>query len=141
MSETETVIRECRAEEAEAVLLLWREAGATPSPTDDAASLRRAIAAGPALVLVAEVGGRLVGSVIGAFDGWRAHLYRLAVHPGHRRRAIARRLVAEAERRVAGRGAKRLTALVEKDHPEAVAFWRAAGYGPDERMVRFVRGV
>jgi hypothetical protein len=45
-------IRECRPEEAEAVLLLWRQSGATPSATDNAEHLRRAIAASPALVLV-----------------------------------------------------------------------------------------
>jgi hypothetical protein len=47
-------IRECRPEEAEAVHLLWRQADTTPSLTDTADDLRGAIAAGAALVLVAE---------------------------------------------------------------------------------------
>src|SRR4051794_41733568 len=81
----ETVIRECRPEEAEAVLLLWRQAETTPSPTDTVEDLRRVIADGPAVVLVAEEAGQLVGSLIGGFDGWRANLYRLAVHPDWRR--------------------------------------------------------
>jgi ribosomal protein S18 acetylase RimI-like enzyme len=136
----EITIRPCGPSEAEAVLLLWREADATPSVTDNANDLRRAIA-GPAVVLVAEASGRIVGSVIGGFDGWRAGLYRLAVHPDYRRRGIARALVTEAERRLAERGAKRITAMVETDHPWAVAFWEAAGYGGDHRMTRFVRNL
>jgi ribosomal protein S18 acetylase RimI-like enzyme len=90
---------------------------------------------------VAEVGGRVIGSVIGAFDGWRGNLYRLAVHPDYSRRGVARALVAEAERGLAREGAKRITALVEKDHPRATGFWAAAGYGVDERIVRYIRNL
>jgi ribosomal protein S18 acetylase RimI-like enzyme len=134
------IVRPCRLDEVGAVLALWQEAEATPSPTDTEADLLRAVN-GPALVLVAEAAGRLVGSVIGGFDGWRANLYRLAVRPEHRRRGIARALVAEAERRLAQRGARRVTALVERNHPWATGFWEAVGYARDERMARHVRNL
>jgi ribosomal protein S18 acetylase RimI-like enzyme len=132
-------IRACRLQDVEAVLELWRQADATPSVTDTAADLGRVVAEGPAHVLVAEGPGRLVGSVIGAFDGWRGNLYRLAVHPDYRRRGIARALVAEVEKRLAQQGARRVTALVEKAHPWATGFWQAGGYGLDGRIVRHVR--
>jgi ribosomal protein S18 acetylase RimI-like enzyme len=135
---SDLVIRRCRPEEVEALLTLWRQAGATVSATDTVEDVRRAITASPAWVLVATIDGQLVGSVIGSFDGWRGNLYRLAVHTDHRRHGIARALVRAAERRLAGEGARRMTALVEKDHSQAVAFWQAAGYQVDERMVRFV---
>jgi ribosomal protein S18 acetylase RimI-like enzyme len=134
-------LRACRTEEAEALLELWRQAEATPSATDNADDLRRAIGDPKAHVLVAEVAGRLVGSVIGTFYGWRGNIYRLAVHPGYRRRGIARALVAEVERRLRSQHAKRVTALVEKDHPAATGFWQAAGYGLDHRLVRYVRSL
>jgi ribosomal protein S18 acetylase RimI-like enzyme len=84
-------------------------------------------------------GGRLVGSIIGTFDGWRGNIYRLAVHPDSRRQGVARALVAEVEKRLTQQGAKRITALVEKDHPWAMNFWEAVGYRVDERIVRRVR--
>jgi ribosomal protein S18 acetylase RimI-like enzyme len=134
-------IRACRLEDIEGVLELWRQADATPGVTDTADDLGRAVADSPAHVLVAEVGGRIVGSIIGTFDGWRGNIYRLAVHADYRRRGVARALVAEVEERLTRQGAKRITALVEKDHPWAMPFWEAVGYRVDERIVRRVRNL
>ena len=47
--------------------------------------------------------------------------------------------MAEVEKRLAQQGAKRITALVEKDQPRAMSFWEAVGYRLDERIVRRVR--
>jgi ribosomal protein S18 acetylase RimI-like enzyme len=133
-------IRDCRREDAEAVLQLWRQAEAVPTVTDSVDALRGAIESG-AQVLVAEVDGRLVGSIIGTFDGWRGNIYRLAVHPEFRRRGIARALVVEVEKRLSQRGAKRVNALVSKDQPAATDFWQAVGYDQDLRIARHVRNL
>jgi len=47
--------------------------------------------------------------------------------------------VAAVEELFAEWGVRRVTALVEKDHPWAVAFWTAVGYTDDVRMSRYVR--
>src|SRR5262249_28806416 len=110
-------IRDRRSHEGSSVVELWRQTEATPSSTDNAEDLQRAVYDSRASVLVAEIEGQLVGSIIGTFDGWRGNIYRLAVHPGYRRRGIARALVGEVEKRLNRQGAKRITVLVEKNHP------------------------
>jgi RimJ/RimL family protein N-acetyltransferase len=135
------IIRDCRQQDVEAVLELWRQCGATLSITDTPADLRPLVAAEPAKALVAEVGGRLVGSIIGTFDGWRGNIYRLAVHPDYRRQGIARALTTEVERRFADQSVRRITALVEKENSAAMTFWEALGYRVDERIVRRVRTI
>ena len=52
-------IRDCQREDVEAILELWRQAGATPSATDNAQDLQRALATNAAFVLVAFVSWRL----------------------------------------------------------------------------------
>jgi len=134
-------IRACRLEEVESGLALWRQCDATPSVTDTAEALCRAVTDSSGQTLGAEVEGRLIGSSIGTLDGWRGNIYRLAVHPDYRRQGIARALVVEIEKKLTQQGAKRITALVEKEHPLAMNFWEAVGYRVDERIVRRVRTV
>jgi ribosomal protein S18 acetylase RimI-like enzyme len=93
------VVRPGRPEEVPAVLELWRAAGSAPGVSDDPASLERLLETSADALLVAEAGGRIVGTIIAGWDGWRANFYRLAVLPSVRRRGIALHLVDEAERR------------------------------------------
>ncbi|MCE2466343.1 MAG: GNAT family N-acetyltransferase [Dehalococcoidia bacterium] len=135
-------IRQCLKDDVVAVLDLWKEAEATVSVSDAPNDLLSAIDSTSTLVLVAEIGDKgIVGSVIGAFDGWRGNIYRLAVHPSYRRRGIGRALVTEAERQLVQQGAKRISALVERDHPWATGFWTAVDYEQDGRMVRYVKNL
>ena len=129
-------IRECRPEEAEALLALWQVAGTSPSVTDTIADIRGAIESS-ASVLVAEADQCIVGSLIATFDGWRGNMYRIAVHPDYRRRGIGRALVREGERCLAKQGVKRITALVEEKHPWATAFWSSVGYEIEPGIIRF----
>ncbi len=132
-------VRAARPEELGAVLDLWGRAGSAPGVTDDIASLRRLAGAQPEAVLVAVVDGRLVGTLIVTWDGWRSNLYRLAVLPELRRRGIANRLLTEAERALRDAGARRVTALVVGGHTDAVGFWTGVGYAHDTRVRRYVR--
>ena len=138
-SELQMELRPARADDVPAVLALWRAAGLVPSTTDDADSVSGLIARDVEALLVAEIDGEIVGSICGTWDGWRGNFYRLAVHPGHRRKGIALKLVARAERRIAALGARRISSIVVDGDDHAVAFWRAAGYERDDRVARFVK--
>ena len=131
-------IRECRPEEAEVLLALWRAAETSPSVTDTITDVRGAIESS-ASVLVAEVDRRIVGSLIATFDGWRGNMYRIAVHPDCRRRGIGRALVREGEEFLAKQGVKRITALVEEKYSWATAFWSSVGYEIEPGIIRFYR--
>jgi ribosomal protein S18 acetylase RimI-like enzyme len=124
----DATIREAREAEVDAILDLWKAAGSGPSVTDTPEHLRMLAEKNGDLFLVAEWDGRLVGSIIGGWDYWRGHIYRLAVHPEFRRRGLARRLTAEIESRLRAKGAIRIYALAATKQEMGVKFWEAEGY-------------
>ncbi len=132
-------LRPCRDEDVEAVLALWWRAEAVPRPTDRPDALLRRLSRDRELFVLAWDADRLVGSLMGGWDGWRGNLYRLAVDPAYRRQGIAARLVAEVEAGLRALGAERVTSLVFVDEPGAASFWQRVGYRPDPRTSRYAR--
>jgi ribosomal protein S18 acetylase RimI-like enzyme len=135
---TEAVIRPATVAEVADVLALWWAAGAHPTTTDDAGGVGGLIGRDDGALLVAEVDGELVGTLMATWDGWRGNMYRLVVHPGHRRGGIGRSLVAAGEERLRALGCRRVAAHVVPDDDRAARFWAAVGYGLNA-MDRYVR--
>jgi ribosomal protein S18 acetylase RimI-like enzyme len=135
----EWTIRSATEADIESVLRLWAAAGGPPTVGSTREGLSRLIATDPDGLLLAESGEEVIGSLIAVWDGWRGSFYRIAVHPDRRRQGLATALLREGERRLRGRGAVRLTAIVADDDKRAVGFWRAAGYRRQTDRGRFVR--
>jgi ribosomal protein S18 acetylase RimI-like enzyme len=131
-------IRPAAAADVPAVLGVWREAGAEVTLTDDPGSLKALLGHDRGALLVAEEAGRVVGTIVAGWDGWRGSMYRLAVLPAARRRGLGTALVRAAEERLTAAGARRVGAIVLDDEEGAQAFWMAVGYerAPQSRFTR-----
>ena len=92
-------------------------------------------------LIVARESGRIVGTVIAGWDGWRGSVYRLVVAPDCRRSGLGRQLVQSAERRLAELGAQRMQAIVVGPDARAMGFWSATEWDLQGDQVRFVKGV
>ncbi|MEU3790119.1 GNAT family N-acetyltransferase [Streptomyces fructofermentans] len=132
-------IRAAVPADVDAVLAFWKDAAEGTSISDDRDGVARLVARDPEALILAEREGRLVGTVVAGFDGWRCHLYRLAVHPRQRRQGIGSALLAAAEERFAGLGGRRGDAMVLQRNENAHHAWRAAGYTPEEQWRRWVK--
>ncbi|WP_431894978.1 GNAT family N-acetyltransferase [Micromonospora haikouensis] len=120
-------IRQFRWSDYDAVAVVWTAAVRDVVPR---AELAAKLTRDPELFLVGEARGDVVAVVLGTYDGRRGWILRLAVHPAHRRRGIASRLVAELERRFAALGCPRVNLLVMPDNAAGLRFWQALGYLP-----------
>ncbi len=123
----------------QAVLNLWRTAGTgiQLSPSDRPEEIHKKLQRDPDLFLIAEEEGRIVGAVLGGFDGRRGMVYHLAVDPSLRRRGIGRALMVEMESRLRAKGCLKYYLLITHDNAEAMDFYRALGW---ERMELNVMG-
>ena len=137
-------IRPCRHDEFPAILDLWKAAGSLPSITDSLQALELVLRRGDDLLLVTEYDSRIIGTVMGGWDGWRANIYRLAVLPQYRRQGIGRALVREIEKRLRQKGARKISIMVEGNDELAKVFWNAlddSGYEYDPRIIRYVKNI
>ncbi|GHA37282.1 hypothetical protein GCM10010372_41750 [Streptomyces tauricus] len=132
-------IRAAGPGDLDAVLAFWRTAAEGTSISDDRDGVERLVGHDPEALILAERDGELVGTVIAGFDGWRCHLYRLAVSPARRRQGIGSALLTAAEERFVRLGGRRGDAMVLQRNESAHHAWRAAGYAPEEHWRRWVK--
>lgn len=134
-------IRDAVPADFDAILDLWGRIDRHTGLPDRVEYLKTFHEFSPDLLLVAEADGRIIGTVIGGWDGWRAQIARLATDTGWRRKGVAQALVGEIERRLYERGARRVYALVDKRSPPAMPFWEAYGYEPNDSIVQYSRNL
>ena len=138
---------ECRrsgaagVDDVRAVLALWREADAEPSHTDDVASLERLITHDAGSLMVAEVDGRIIGTVIAGWDGWRGRSTGWWWHPPTGVAGLGRQLVGSAQERLSTVGASRLQAIVVETDGQATGILEGQRVGTAGRATPVRQGV
>jgi len=78
-----------------------------------------------AVFLVCEINGRAVGLIRGVYDGSRALIHQLSVHPKYQRKGIGRALVMAIAEEFRKKGAPSVSATVTERSPE---FWKKVGF-------------
>jgi len=114
----------------EQVYQLWRgiEKGVHVGRSDTPAEIEKKIARDSDLFLVVESGERIIGSVIGGYDGRRGLIYHLAVDTEFRAMGIGSRLMDEIESRLHAKGCLKCYLLVTLDNPEAEEYYKHRGW-------------
>ena len=104
------------------------EKGVRVGRSDTRAEIEKKITRDPDLFLVAERAEKIIGYVIGGFDGRRGLLYHLAVAQEFRRQGIGTRLLEEVEDRLRAKGCLKCYLMVTPENYEAAQYYERHGW-------------
>jgi len=93
---------------------------------DGPEAMKRVAACESSLFLVCETDGKVVGLYRGVYDGSRALIHLLSVHPNYQGHGIGTVLVKEIVKRFNEKGAPTVSATVTE---ESIGFWEKVGFG------------
>ena len=126
---SESVVREYAERDRGEVVALWNEVFADDPPRNAPERvIERKLGTQRELFLVAEQRGRVVGTVLGGYDGFRGWVYHLAVAPEHRRAGLGRALMQEIERRLHALGCPKINLQIRAHASGVRAFYERLGW-------------
>jgi ribosomal protein S18 acetylase RimI-like enzyme len=135
------IVRNFAMADYDRVMDLWTEGRLPlkPQGRDSRANIAIQILLPNVLFLVAETGGRVVGTVLATHDGRKGWINRLAVDASCRKRGIGRRLVLEAEGRLAAAGMEIFACLIEDDNAVSMKVFERLGYKKHPEILYFAK--
>jgi ribosomal protein S18 acetylase RimI-like enzyme len=109
---------------------LWLsiEKGVHVGRSDTLVEIEKKVTRDPDLFLVAVCKERIIGSVIGGYDGRRGLIYHLAVSAAFRGQGIGSRLMEEVESRLRVKGCLKSYLLVAEDNRDVEAYYQKRGW-------------
>jgi ribosomal protein S18 acetylase RimI-like enzyme len=137
----EISVREFRIDDYDTLVALWNEAELPhrPKGRDRLDKIERELERGNAVYLVAELDGRLIGSVLGTHDCRKGWINRLAVAPEFQHQGVARKLVTEVEKRFYELGIEMVACLVYDSNARSMELFEKLGYKRESNIVYFTK--
>jgi ribosomal protein S18 acetylase RimI-like enzyme len=128
-------VREYADRDRGEVVALWNRVFADDPPRNAPERvIDRKLGTQRELFLVAERGGRVVGTVLGGYDGFRGWIYHLAVDPERRRGGIGRELMQEIERRLRALGCPKINLQIRAHNSGVRAFYERLGWSSEAHI-------
>ena len=133
------IIREFSIKDYDSLIILWNDAQLPfkPKGRDKRDKIEYVLKQETAIFLIAEINGKIVGSVFGTHDGRKGWINRLAVAPEFQKQDIAKKLIAEVEDRFSELGIDIIACLVEDWNAKSLQVFEKLGYEKHSDIVYF----
>jgi len=126
-------IRVYEENDEQAVIALWNLVLPPNAPHNDpATNIRKKLAVKDDLFFIAALAERVVGTVMGGYDGHRGWIYSVAVDPTCQRQGIGSALLHHVEAALIQRGCLKINLQVRTSNTEVIAFYRKLGYAVED---------
>ena len=109
---------------------IWKNSapGVKFSRSDTPAEIQKKLNYSPDLFLVAVVNEKVVGTVIGGYDGRRGIIYHLAVQSQFQKSGIGKALMQEVESRLKRKGCLKSYLMITKENPSVIEYYQELGW-------------
>ena len=112
----------------EDIIKLWRKAGVNVGSTDTREEIQRMLKRNPNLFLIGRVDKKIIGVVMGGFDGRRGYVHHLAVDPEYQKRGYGKALMQELIARLYNMRVHKVHLFIERYNKEVVNFYLNLGW-------------
>ncbi|WP_068717037.1 GNAT family acetyltransferase [Vibrio tritonius] len=126
------IITPYQSEHQAAVIELWNACGLVKPWNDPSKDIERKVAHSPELFLVGLVDGKVVGTVMGGYDGHRGWINYLAVNPDAQQTGLGRALMQAVERLLLAQGCPKINLQVRSTNTQVITFYEKLGYQDDQ---------
>ena len=125
-------IRSYQENDRDQVISLWKSCDLIVPWNDPVRDIELKRKVDPELFLVAEQGGKILGTAMGGYEGHRGWIYYLSIHPDCRRQGYGRQLVSTIEKMLAARGCPKVNLMVRTSNQSTIDFYSSLGYEQSE---------
>jgi ribosomal protein S18 acetylase RimI-like enzyme len=110
------------------IISIWRKTEISVGSTDTKEEIKRILDKNPQLFLVGKIDQKIIGVVVGGFDGRRGYVHHLAVDPDYQKRGYGTMIMDELNLRFRKLGVHKVHLFIEKYNKEVVSFYQKLGW-------------
>jgi ribosomal protein S18 acetylase RimI-like enzyme len=129
---TQLTIRPFTMTDSDTVAAIWEACSLTVPWNDPHKDMARKMQVNPELFLVAELNGRIAGTVMGGYEGHRGWINYLAVAPQFQRQGIGIALMQDIEAKLLAMGCPKINLQVRTNNRAIIQFYGQMGYHIDD---------
>jgi ribosomal protein S18 acetylase RimI-like enzyme len=126
------MIRQFCKDDYSFILQLWIKCDLLLKKSDELSELEKLLEINKDLFLVATEDEKIIGCVLGCWDGRRGWINHLAVDPEKRRLGIGKELMNELENRLRIKGCLKINLTIMPNNKKVKAFYKTVGYSEEK---------
>lgn len=125
-------IRPYQRQDETDIIDLWNRCDLLVPWNNPKMDIERKLKVNPELFLVGLIGGKVVATVMGGYEGRRGWINYLAVSPDHQRSGLGRRIMEDAEAKLRALGCPKVNLQIRTGNLAVIKFYESIGYSIED---------
>ena len=132
---SDIIVRPYSEKDLEDIVSLWDICGLSRPWNDPIKDIKRKLIVQREIFLILEKDEKILGSVMGGYDGHRGSVYYLGIHPNHKNKGFGKLLMKKIEEELIQMGCPKINLMIRDTNLDVQEFYRIIGYEKQEVVV------